>query len=241
MEPASILLAGVAGVLSTLSPCVLPILPAVLAGARSDHRLGPWVLAGGLALSFTVLGLFVATVGYALGLDPNLFRYVAGATMIAIGAVLIVPAAQMRLAAMAGPVQTWTEARFGGLALGGGLRGPFGLGVLLGAVWTPCVGPTLGAASLLAAQGEHLFSVALTMLVFGLGAALPIVVLAMVSQGAWMRLAASGRRFSSVGKPILGGLLLAVGLLVLTGIDKQIEALLVEISPAWLTALTTSV
>jgi cytochrome c-type biogenesis protein len=241
MEPASILLAGVAGVLSTLSPCVLPILPAVLAGARSDHRFGPWALAGGLALSFTVLGLFIATIGFTLGLDPNLFRYIAGATMIAIGGVLLVPAAQMQLAAMAGPVQTWTEARFGGLASGGGLRGPFGLGLLLGAVWTPCVGPTLGAASLLAAQGEHLFSVALTMLVFGLGAALPIVLLAMISQGAWKRFTSSGRQFSAVGKPILGGLLVVVGVFVLTGIDKQIETWLVDVSPAWLTALTTAV
>jgi cytochrome c-type biogenesis protein len=166
---------------------------------------------------------------------------VAGATMVAIGAVLLIPAAQLQLAAMAGPVQTWSEARFGGLASGGGLRGPFGLGLLLGAVWTPCVGPTLGAASLLAAQGEHLFSVALTMLVFGLGAALPIVLLAMISQGAWKRFTASGRTFSAIGKPTLGGLLLIVGLLVLTGLDKQIEAVLVEISPDWLTALTTAV
>lgn len=241
MELSVVALAAVAGVLSTLSPCVLPILPAILVGVRSDHRYGPWALAAGLALSFTVLGLFVATVGYALGLDQTLFRTVAGAIMVAIGGVLLVPAAQYRLAALAGPVQSWTEQRFGGVANGGGLKGPFGLGLLLGAVWTPCVGPTLGAASLLAAQGEQLASVALTMLAFGIGAALPVVALALVSKGVMRRMTQSGRQFAAIGKPILGGVLVVMGLLVLSGLDKQVETFLVEASPQWLTTLTTSI
>ena len=63
------------------------------------------------------------------------------------------------------------DRRFGGRA-GAGLPGQFGLGLLLGAIWSPCVGPTLGAASVLAAKGENLGQVALTMLVFGIGAGL---------------------------------------------------------------------
>ena len=64
---------------------------------------------------------------------------------VLIGLVLIVPAAQTRLAVAAGPVSNWTESRFGGFSTAG-LLGQFGVGVLLGAVWSPCVGPTLGAA-----------------------------------------------------------------------------------------------
>jgi cytochrome c biogenesis protein CcdA len=148
MEIGSIGLAYVAGLLTVLSPCVLPLLPIVLGAAASEHRLGPLALAGGMALSFTVIGLFVATIGFSIGLDADFFRAVAAILLVAIGVVLLVPNVQTRLAVAAGPVGNWTEQRFGGFATAG-LRGQFGVGLLLGAVWVPCVGPTLGAASLL--------------------------------------------------------------------------------------------
>lgn len=75
-------LAFVAGLLSILSPCVLPLLPIVFGTAASEHRSGPIALAGGVALSFVVIGLFVATVGFSLGLDGNLFRTAAAILMI---------------------------------------------------------------------------------------------------------------------------------------------------------------
>src|SRR5206468_5231427 len=122
---------------------------------------------------------------------------------------------------------------------GGGLAGQFLIGVLLGAVWSPCVGPTLGAASLLAAQGRDLPQVALTMFVFGLGAALPLLILGLLSREAMLRWR---HRLASAGKSAkagLGALFVAIGGLVLTGLDKAIEAMLVEASPQWLTDLTT--
>ena len=84
-------LALVAGILTMLSPCVLPLLPIVLGAAQSTHRLGPAALGLGLAVSFTLIGLFVATIGFAIGLDGDLFRTVGGAIMILIGAVLVIP------------------------------------------------------------------------------------------------------------------------------------------------------
>ncbi|MGU3423203.1 cytochrome c biogenesis protein CcdA, partial [Methylobacterium sp. D54C] len=62
-------LAFLAGILSVLSPCVLPLLPLVLGAAASEHRLGPAALPAGRAQSFVAIGLFVATVGFAIGLD----------------------------------------------------------------------------------------------------------------------------------------------------------------------------
>lgn len=230
--------AFLAGILSTLSPCVLPLLPIVLGTALSEHRLGPAALAAGLALSFVTVGLFVATIGFAVGLDADLFRNAAGAMLIVVGAVLMAPPLQTRLAAAGGPVSGWTEQRFGGFSTAG-LRGQFAVGLLLGVVWSPCVGPTLGAASVLAAQGQDLGSVALTMLAFGLGAALPLVLLGTLSREVLMRwrgrLLAAGR----TGKMALGAVLVFAGALIVTGLDKTFEAALVEASPAWLTALTT--
>ncbi len=232
--------AAVAGVLSTLSPCVLPLVPIVLGTAASEHRYGPAALAAGLALSFTLVGLFVATVGFAIGLDTGVFRAAAAVLLVGIGLVLLVPRLQAQVAVAASPVGNWTEERFGGFSTGG-LTGQFGVGLLLGAVWSPCVGPTLGAASVMAARGENLGEVSLTMLAFGLGAALPLLLLGMLSRESLMRWR---NRMMAAGKGVkqaMGAVLVGVGVLILSGLDKQVEAWLVEISPAWLTQFTTQI
>jgi cytochrome c biogenesis protein CcdA len=235
---ATIGLAFLAGVLSVLSPCVLPLLPIVLGTAQSEHRLGPVALASGLAVSFTVIGLFVATIGFAIGLDTDVFRAISALLLITVGVVLLVPRLQQQVAVAAGPVGTWVDDRVGGFSATS-LWGQFGLGVLLGAVWVPCVGPTLGAASILAAKGEDLGQVALTMLAFGVGAALPLMVLGFVSREAMMRWRGRLMEAGKGGKMLLGVLLVAVGLLVATGADKKVETFLVDASPQWLTDLTT--
>ncbi|MET0380961.1 MAG: cytochrome c biogenesis protein CcdA [Methyloceanibacter sp.] len=238
MTAGALSLAFLAGVLTVLSPCVLPLLPIVLGAAASQHRLGPLALAGGLALSFTAIGLFVATIGFAMGLDTGVFRAVSAVVLIGVGLVLLVPRLQEQFALAAAPVSNWA----GGYAdnfTPGGLAGQFGLGLLLGAVWSPCVGPTLGAASVLAAKGENLPQVALTMLAFGVGAALPLLLLGILSREALMRWRSRLMEGGKAGKTALGLILVAVGLLVATGLDKRLEAILVEASPDWLTQLTT--
>ena len=238
MTAGSIAFAFLAGLLSTLSPCVLPLLPAILGTAVSEHRLGPAALAAGLALSFVTIGLFIATIGYGIGLDAGFFRLLAAMLLITIGVILMVPALQTQFAAVAAPVSAWSENRFGGIETAG-LKGQFALGLLLGAVWSPCVGPTLGAASVLAAQGKDLGQVALVMLVFGLGAALPLLLIGTLSRTAMLRWRNRLMEAGKGGKMLLGGLLVAVGLLIVSGLDKRLETLIVEASPAWLTELTT--
>ncbi len=233
-----IALALLAGTLSVLSPCVLPLIPIVLGAAVGEHRFGPAALAAGLTLSFVTIGLFVATIGFSIGLDLDVFRSVAAILLIVMGAVLLIPRLQAQVAAAAGPVGNWMQAQAGEVP-GRGLGKQFTVGVLLGAVWSPCVGPTLGAASLLAARAENLGLVALTMFAFGIGAALPLLLIGMMSREAmsrWRgRLLAAGQG----GKAAMGAILVATGLLILSGLDKRLEAILVAASPAWLTDLTT--
>jgi len=238
MSVATLGLALLAGVLSVLSPCVLPLLPIVLGTAASAHRLGPVALAAGLAISFTAIGLFVATVGFAAGLDTGVFRTISAILLIGVGLVLLVPKLQEQFALAAAPVSNWAGSYTDDFTPGG-LGGQFGLGLLLGAVWSPCVGPTLGAASVLAAKGEDLGQVALTMLAFGVGAALPLMLLGFVSREAMMRWRGRLMETGSIGKTLLGLLLVAVGVLVATNLDKRLETILVDASPAWLTELTT--
>lgn len=232
------LLAFMAGVLSILSPCVLPLVPIVLASALSSHRFGPLALAMGLCLSFTLIGFFLATIGFALGLNSETVRQPTGSVMVLVGLVLISPL-----------LQTWVTTRLEPLgrlfnrassdASPSGLWGQFGLGVLLGAVWSPCVGPTLGAASVLAAQGKDLLDVWIVMMVFGIGAALPLLVLGKMTQAGLRSSRYALLATSTVGKKLMGATLIVLGLLILTGVDKILEQSLVDLSPDWLIRLTT--
>ena len=235
---AGIGLALLAGLVSTLSPCVLPLLPIVIATALGEHRFGPLALAAGLALSFVIIGLFVATVGFAAGLDHELFRSIAAVLLILVGGTLLLPRLQLQLAAAAGPIGNWAQAHAGGFSTRG-LGGQLAVGLMLGVVWSPCVGPTLGAASVLAARAENLGVVAVTMLAFGIGAALPLLAIGMMSREALARWRGRLLATGSGGKALMGVTLVAIGVLILAGLDKRIEAVLVAASPAWLTELTT--
>ena len=233
-----ILLAFVAGLLSILSPCVLPLVPIVLGTALSEHRFGPVALATGVAISFTIIGLFVATIGFEAGIDADVFQKAAAILLVLIGIVLIVPALQMRFATVTGPVGTFAQERFGGFN-SAGLFGQFGVGLLLGAVWSPCTGPTLGAASLLAAESKQLWLVAAVMLAYGIGAGLPMMLLGLLSRETLLRWKGSLLTAGKGLKQAMGALLLALGILMLSGLDKSVETKLVAASPEWLTQLTT--
>ena len=238
MVVGSVIFAFVAGVMSVLSPCVLPLLPLVLGAAVAENRLGPAALAAGLAVSFTAIGLFIATIGFSIGFDGAVFRSIAAVLLVLIGLVMTIPVAQARFAVVAGPISNWAEQRFGGFSTSG-LHGQFALGLLLGAVWSPCVGPTLGAASLAAARGENLQTVAVIMIVFGLGASLPLLLLGLLSREVLLHWRARMMAAGKGGKVILGTIMVLAGALIFSGMDRVLETTLVAASPQWLTDLTT--
>lgn len=236
--PGSYVLAWLAGVLSTLSPCVLPILPILIGSALNAHRRGIWALALGLALSFALIGIFVATIGISLGLDQALFRTIGAVILLAFGIILLSTSLQQRFAAATSGLGNIGNTLLSRLNPEG-LTGQFWVGMLMGIVWSPCVGPTLGAASTLAAQGQQLLPAGMMMLVFGLGAATPLVLLGSLSHGIVVKMRHRLLKTGTLAKTIMGLMLAVLGIVVLLGWDKQLERILVESSPEWLTALTT--
>jgi cytochrome c-type biogenesis protein len=229
-----------AGAASVLSPCVLPLIPILIASALSKHRFGTLALAGGLSLSFAAVGTVLANLGANARLDPELFRRVAAALMTVFGIVMLSTRLSARFAMLSARVGNVGQGALSSLS-GDGLASQFGIGLVLGLVWSPCVGPTLGAATTLAAQGSHLGQIALLMMVFGLGAGAPLVVLGGVSRASLLRsrglLASLGR----VLKTALGTLFVVLGVVVLLGYDRNVESALLSVSPMWLTRLTTSI
>lgn len=227
-----------AGVLSTLSPCVLPLLPILVVSALAQSRFGLLALAAGLTLSFAAVGIFIGTLGAAVGLDSGVLRQTAAVLLILFGILLWLPRWQQvltRATSRVGAVGDGLMARIAGV----GWAGQFAVGLVLGVVWSPCVGPTLGAATTLAAQGSHLTQIALLMLLFGLGAATPLLLIGSVSRDTMLRVRGRLLAAGQAGKVVLGAMLIIVGLGILTGWDKQLEGWIVERSPGWLTNLTT--
>ncbi|MBI1331240.1 MAG: cytochrome c biogenesis protein CcdA [Alphaproteobacteria bacterium] len=213
-------------------------LPVVAGSAVSAHRWGPLALAAGLTLSFTAIGLFVATIGFSIGLGGNMFQPIGAGLLVAFGIVLLLPQLQIRFATAIGPLVGGLEQRASGIPVTG-LSGQFGLGLLFGAVWRPCTGPMLGAAALMASTGQNLAQASLIMLAFGLGASLPLLVLGAVSRTTFLRWRSHLDSFGRAGKMLLGSLLILLGLFVATGLNQVLETALVFHAPAWLLQLTS--
>ena len=238
MTGGSLLFGFLAGIFSTLSPCVLPLLPLVLGAAVAAHRFGMLALAAGMVLSFVSVGLFVATLGFSAGLTGEAFRWFSAVLLGAMGLVLLSAPLQQRFAVAAGGLGDAGNRLMERLGPSG-LGGQFLIGLVLGAIWSPCVGPTLGAASLLASRGENLGRVAAVMLAFGAGTALPLVVVGSLSREALRRWRGRLLGAGSNGKIVLGLGGLTIAALILTGLDHALETALLRLSPDWLTDLTT--
>lgn len=222
----------IAGLLTLLNPCVLPVLPVVLIGALNQHRLGPLALCAGLTVAFVTLGVFVASLGPALGIDDYLVSKAAAILMIAFGLVLLVPAMSQRFSFAASGVSNSLSMQTSHVG-NAGLGGQFVTGLLLGAVWSPCIGPTLGGAIALASQGNNLIWAATIMLSFALGVSTIIMVLATASREALFRRRESLQQLSVYARPIMGALLVTLGIALFFNLHHVVEAWAVQNLPYW--------
>lgn len=232
------ILSFAAGALTILSPCVLPLIPIVLGSAAQRDRFGPLALSVGLVASFTLTGFVVAVFGSSLGLDGEIVRSVGAILLILLGLAMLLASGQQWFAKLAGPIANWASAKQHSLA-DKGLAGQALIGVLLGIVWSPCVGPTLGTATVLASQGRSLGAVAVVMGAFGLGIAVVLLILSLATRKfmqRWQgRMMVTGHR----GKVVLGALLIIIGLAILLGLDRLLEAAILSVSPDWLVEWST--
>lgn len=234
----SFLIALAAGGLTTLSPCVLPILPVILGSAAHRDRFAPWMILAGLVASFTTVGWSLAAFGSFLPFEGDHLRSLGGALLGILGLGLLAPAVSTGFSRLLGPVGAWAD-RTAGRFEGKGRAGLVMTGALLGVIWAPCSGPTLGAAVALAVREGGGLASFLLMAVFALGAALPLLLIAL---GGGRLLRARQERvllLSTRLKRIFGLGLMMVSLLVLTGMDKRLEAALVERMPEIWIDLTT--
>lgn len=222
-----------AGSLTTLSPCVFPLLPLVLGGALQGNRLAPVAMGVGMTTSFAVIGMVLGALGPALGIDGEAIRTGGAAMLIAFALVMLIPALGKRFTQWMLPIASTANAAAAKLD-GGSLFGALLLGGVLGLVWSPCSGPLLGSALTLVASEGGMARGGLALGFFGLGAAVPLVAVAYASRSGFMRVRdwVLGR-LEQVrhGFALLLG---AMGVTILTGGDKWIEAQVLQWLPdAW--------
>ena len=227
-----------AGSLTTLSPCVFPLLPLVLGGAVQKNRAAPLAMGLGMVLSFAAIGVFVGVLGDAIGLSPDHVRVFAAVLLVVFGVVMLLPALNARFTAMVSPLASGANAASARLD-GGSMWGALAMGGLLGLIWSPCSGPLLGSALTLVASEGGAARGALILGLFGLGAAIPLVAAAYASRAGFGRVRQWVLRHGEQSKKVFGALLLLVGIVILSGADKWLETQVNERLPdAWL-LLTT--
>ncbi|GAA3870822.1 cytochrome c biogenesis CcdA family protein [Celeribacter arenosi] len=225
-----------AGLLTLINPCVLPILPIVIAGSLQAGPRGPVWMALGMSVTFVAFGLLVNTIGYAIGLDQDRLSQIGALMMVAFGLILVVPRFSATFSTATAGLAATADTRIGGIETTGA-SGQFLTGALLGVVWSPCIGPTLGSAIGLASQGQSLLWAGAIMCAFAAGVSTLILAL---GYGARQALQARLRIFAERARPVLGWVFLCVGLAILLKLHHLIEAWAVASLPAWLIDLSVS-
>ena len=234
----SLLFSLIAGALSTLSPCVLPIVPIIMASAMQTNRHGPLALLVGVTLSYTLIGTLLTLFGSSLGISSHQVRYASAALMLIFGATFLIPALNQLFIKLITPLTQGTTNRVANFQ-GDSILGQGMLGLMLGVVWSPCVGPTLGSAITWARHTQTAWWALIVMFSFGLGASLPMGVLAYSSRASMGAKRNTMLQVGRWGKLMMGWGLVLVGVMVLSGADHAIETVLTQNMPSWLIDLTT--
>ena len=227
-----------AGSLTTLSPCVFPILPLVIGGAVQANRLAPVAMGIGMAVSFALIGILLGALGPALDIDSDSVRIFGAWLLISFGLVMLIPALNRRFTEWMLPIASGANAASARLD-GSSLSGAFMLGGVLGLVWSPCSGPLLASALTLVASEGGALKGGIILGLFGIGAAIPLVAVAYASRRGFNL--AKGWILERIDliKKSFGVLIFLTGIAILSGADKWLEAKLVNLLPeAWIIATT---
>jgi cytochrome c-type biogenesis protein len=252
ISPLAILLALGAGLVTVLSPCVLPVLPLVVGRSLQSHRWGPTALVTGLVSGFAAAGSLLGIGGQWLPGFATGLRGVAIAVLLGLGLLMIFPKLNYRLQGWLQLIsraigqtigsfrRRWTfgpQPPSGGLQSAqppvkpsGALWAEFWIGTQLGLLWTPCAGPVLGSILVLAAVHHQLLEPLLLLTFYGIGAGLPLLLLAYAGRyfsQALLKL----RPHSQWLAPIGGITVILTALAILLGWDVQVQLWLAPFFP----------
>ena len=202
---ASVLMVLMAGLASVASPCVLPVVPIIVTGTEDDHRLRPLLLVVGLAISFMTMGALTSLFGGLMAGYMPVVEKLAGGIVVLLGLLMVFDINPFKRLTLFSGLQVRGRGAWSGLLLG----------LTLGLIWIPCVGPLLSGVLTLVATDGRLSTGLILLAVYSLGFALPMLLLGYASQAVRQRI----RRINADGKAvrlISGTLLIAFGVYIAT-------------------------
>lgn len=230
-SPPSFILVFLAGILTVITPCMLPIIPVVLSGSIGG-RFRPLFIIAGMSVTFTLMGMLISIVGAAFLNFAEYLRWLSIFFIIAMGTVLFdnevneeyIKISSVLINSLRKPFAflkfPWAEQR---------LLGGFFLGMSLGILWIPCVGPILGAVLLyVAASGRNIIYGSTLLFIYSIGVSIPMLIITYSGKKISRKLILRG----IVLKKLSGLLLIIAGLIFLFGVDKYIKAVLLPYFPA---------
>lgn len=236
-------LALIAGFLSTLQPCVLPLIPIVLGGAIYQNKLAPIYIGLGMVIFYALLGAITGFIEPLFGFEPSEFKVVGAGMMVVTGIILLIPHVFSNL----GSVYSGALNRLNQKASSLSFDSPVScllLGAILSLIWAPCAGPMLASALTLLTSGlmtdgsanlESVLQGSILLGFYGLGAATPLVILAYITRTAFTNWRTKILKAQGLLTKVLGIFFLVFGLLILTGAMNKIEVYLLTILPeSWL-------
>ena len=232
-----IILSYFAGILTLLNPCVLPILPIILASALQASPFGPAVVAAGMSISFVAVGMSVITLGQVMGMDGPSFAKFGSALMIMFGLIILLPVLSRGFSSLLAGAANSANKKIYYLNQHI-LVGQFIGGMLLGAIWSPCVGPTLGGAIALASLGEGLIRSSIIMFAYAAGVATLVIVGGYFARNLLTRHRDLLQNMAKLSQPIIGFAFILVGTGLFYGLNHKFETWALDNMPEWLILLS---
>jgi cytochrome c-type biogenesis protein len=211
------------GLLTILSPCVLPVIPLVLGRSFKSHRLGPVMLVLGLVSGFALVGSLLGVASSWFVGFTNLLRNVAVGLLFGLGVLAIFPELSYRFMSYVQFGKSWEPKT-------PSLWSEFWIGTQLGLLWTPCAGPALGSILVLAAVKHEVLGALALLTVYGLGAGIPLLAIAYSSR----YVSNSSRRllpYAGIFQRIGGILMAGTAIAILLGWDVEIQLWLAPLFP----------
>lgn len=226
--------AFVAGIVTILSPCILPILPIVLSGSVGGGKQRPLGIVSGFILSFTFFTLALTAIVKATGLSPDVLRVLAMVIIFSFGLSLVIPQFQLWLEKLTSRLASLTPAAQNQT----GFIGGFTIGLSLGLVWAPCVGPILASVITLALTSSVSSAAVLITLAYSLGTAVPMLAIMQGGRALLLRVPWLLRNTTHIQK-VFGVVMMMTAIAIFFNVDRRFQTLILQTFPQYGAGLTT--
>lgn len=231
-----LLFAFIAGVVTILSPCILPILPIVLSSTIGDHKTSkrrPFGVVTGFIISFTFFTLFLSSIVKATGISADTLRFISVVVIAGFGVSLLIPKVQLLIERLFTKLAQFAPQSQNRTGFGGGVV----VGLSLGLLWTPCVGPILASVISLALTGSVTNEAFLITLAYAIGTAIPMFAIMYGGQQLLRKVPWLLTNTEKIQK-VFGILMIVTALAILNNVDRKFQTFILNTFPQYGTGLT---